>query len=415
MPLHIAHFQAGFPVPDGTTTAVHGLSLGLARQGLAVTIYGCGLERDLERMPAHPNVQVHLFRKLSRRGFSVPDALLDRLKRNGDNIDLLVINTMFNPPNLAVAQAARKGRIPYVVSPHDPYHPGLLAKNGIRKRIYTAFFERRLVRRAAAVQVLSPEHTRYLDRFGVRTALVIPNGFSAEDYSALAEETRAVPTQLHGDPCFLCLGRLDAHHKGLDLLIRGFARARRAGVLPETAMINFVGRDNGDLPALRRIAAAEQVSDRLNFTGRVSDRTRRAMLHACDVLLLCSRYDGFGLVALEAMLAAKPVVVSNQAGISTWVEKAEAGILAEPSAAGIEAALTECMKRKNEWRTLGCNGRSFARCRLTWDQVAQHAARCYSELLSTLPHSARRNEPMRVIGLPKSEYFESERMAPKWL
>jgi glycosyltransferase involved in cell wall biosynthesis len=301
------------------------------------------------------------------------------------------------------------------MSPHDPYHPDLLAKNGARKRIYTALFERRLVKKAAAVQVLSPDHTRYVDRFGGRTTLVIPNGFSAEDFRALAEETDVIPTQLHGDPCFLSLGRLDAHHKGLDLLIRGFARARRTGVLPETAMINFVGRDNGDLPALRRIAAAEHVSDRLNFTGRVSDRTRRAMLHACDVLLLCSRYDGFGLVALEAMLAAKPVVVSNQAGISTWVEKADAGILADPSAAGIEAAFTECMNRKDEWATLGRNGRSFAHRRLTWEQVAHHAAGCYSELLSILPHSAPGHEPMRVIGLANSEDFELERMAPKWL
>lgn len=411
MPLHIGHFQAGFPVPDGTTTAVYGLSLGLARQGLRATIYGCGPERDLKRLPTHPNLQVHLFGELSRRGFSVPKALIERLERNRDYIDLLVINTMFNPPNLAVAQAARQGRIPYVMSPHDPYHPDLLAKNSFRKSIYTAFFERPLVKRAAAVQVLSPEHTRYLARFGARTALVVPNGFCPADHRDLLEETRRVPTQLHGDPCFLCLGRLDAHHKGLDLLIQGFARAWRAGDLPGTAMLNFVGPDNGDLSALRRIGMVERVSDRLNFTGRVSDRIRSAMLNACDVLLLCSRYDGFGLVALEAMLAAKPVVVSRQAGISTWIEEAQAGILAEPSVTGIQAALTECFKRKSEWAALGSNGRSFAHQRLTWDQIAAHAARCYSELLASLPSPTPREEPMRVIGIPNSENSELERMA----
>lgn len=415
MLLHIAYFQAGFPVPDGTTTAVHGLSLGLARQGLSVTIYGCGSERDIGRLSTHPNLQMRLFHKLSRWGFAVPEALTERLKHNRDGIDLLVINTMFNPPNLAVARAARKGRIPYVMSPHDPYHPDLLAKNGFRKRVYTAIFERPLVKRAAAVQVLSPDHTRYLDRLGARRALVVPNGFGPEDCRGLTDEARPIPTQLHGDPCFLCLGRLDAHHKGLDLLIQGFARAWRAGHLPPTAMINFVGPDTGDLRALRQIAEAERISDRLNFTGRVSDRTRRAMLAACDVLLLCSRYDGFGLVALEGMLAGKPVIVSNQAGVSAWVARAEAGILAEPSAEGIRSALAECMKRKDEWKTLGRNGQSFTHSRLTWDQVAHHAARCYRELLSTLPCSSSVHGPMRIIGLPNNHDFELERMAPKWL
>lgn len=415
LPLHIAHFQAGFPVPDGTTTAVHGLSFALARQGIRVTIYGCGPERGLQRLPEHANLRVHLFDKPSRHGFSVPGPLLERLRGNRDEIDLLVINTMFNPPNLAVARAARRGRIPYVMSPHDPYHRDLLAKNRFRKSIYTILFERRLVRRAAAVQVLSPDHTRYLARFGVRKALVVPNGFRAADCHELQEETHSIPTQLHGEPCFLCLGRLDAHHKGLDLLIRGFARAWHSGLLPATAMINFVGPDNGDLPALRRIAAAERITDRLNFTGRVSDRTRRAMLDACDVLLLCSRYDGFGLVALEAMLAGKPVVVSNQAGISAWVQEAQAGIITEPSVDGIQIALTECFRRKSEWRALGRNGRSFAHRRLTWDQIAEHAARCYRELLGSLRHSPRNEESMRVIGLPNSKDSELQQMATKWL
>jgi glycosyltransferase involved in cell wall biosynthesis len=378
-------------------------------RGVRVTIYGCGRQEDLHRLETHANLEVHLFSGLAFRGFSVPTGLIEKLRRNEDQIDLLVINTMFNPPNVAVARAATKGRIPYIVSPHDPYHPDLLAKNAFRKRVYTALFERPLLRNATAVQVLSPDHVRYLEQFGVRRALVIPNGFRAGDDNGVQAQPFDETTSSHGNPRFLCLGRLDAHHKGLDLLIRGFASALRSGILSGTATLNFVGPAGSDLDVLRKLAATEGVNKQVNFTGRVSDETRRAMLRDCDVLLLCSRYDGFGLVVLEAMLAAKPVVVSREAGISSWVEKARAGVIAEPSAGGVHAAIRECMARVGEWTTLGQNGRLFAYQHLTWDRIADHAARCYSELSALLSHPSSREEPMRVIGLQPGEDAEINR------
>lgn len=396
--MHIGYFQSGFPVPDGTTTAVHGLALGLARRGLRVTIYGCGPEDELHRLAGHSNLRVHIFAGPSLRGFSVRHSLTDRIAANADGLDLLVINTMFNPPCISIAKAARKGCIPYLVSPHDPYHPELLKKNWFRKRLYTALFEGPLLKKAAGVQVLSAEHTRWLNRFGVRTAVVIPNGFYPEESDYAATSTK-LGIQLHGDPRFLCLGRLDAHHKGLDLLIRGFASAARDGLLPQSAAVNFVGRGSGDLEMLQRIAANEGVTEQVKFLGEVSDQERSTVLRDCDTLLLCSRYDGFGLVVLEAMLRAKPVVVSREAGIAASVEQANAGIIAEPSVAGIRAALAECMGRRGEWTTLGANGKSYAHQCMTWDRVADHAADCYRQLIDMLRNAPPAEQTIRVIGV----------------
>lgn len=404
MNMHIGYFQSGFPVPDGTTTAVHGLALGLARRGLRVTIYGCGPEDELHRLASHSNLRVQIFPGPSLRGFSVRHALTGRIAANADGLDLFVINTMFNPPCISIGKAARKGGIPYLVSPHDPYHPELLKKNWLRKRLYMTLFEGPLLKKAAAVQVLSAEHARWLNRFGVRTAVVIPNGFypdEAEDGSETA--TTRLDVQLYGDPRFLCLGRLDAHHKGLDLVIRGFASAMRAGLLPQSATVNFVGRGAGDVEMLKRIAANEGVAEQVKFLGEVSDQTRRTMLRDCDTLLLCSRYDGFGLVVLEAMLRAKPVVVSREAGIAASVERAGAGIIAEPSVTGIRAALAECMSRRSEWTTLGANGKSYAHQYMTWDRIADHAAECYRQLTDTLQHAPPARKTMRVIGIQTND------------
>jgi glycosyltransferase involved in cell wall biosynthesis len=382
--LHIGYFQSGYPVPDGTTTAVHGLSLALTRLGHRVTIYGCGEAERNEEFSSNANLQVLLFPRRFANPFRVPRPLLDRLERNEEKLDLLVINLMFNPPNLAVARAARRGGIPYVVSPHDPYHPELLKKNRFRKVMYGALFERPLLRRASAVQILAPDHARFLRQFGFAgTILVVPNGFDSSSIPPSRSQTSST-SRLSDGPRFLCLGRLDMHHKGLDLLIEGFASGLQSGALPPSASLTFVGSDGGDLGKLRDLASLRCVEPRIEFTGRVPDKTRWDMLQDCDVLVLCSRYDGFGLVALEAMLAGKPLIVSREAGISGWVEKAGCGILVEPSAASICSGFAEAMKVREQWSEIGERGRSFAHQNLTWDHMGRRAAHCYLTLMDTL-------------------------------
>ena len=353
MQLHIGFFQAGYPVPDGTTTAVHGLANGLALAGHQVTIYGCGRPTADSVSHSHPNVTERLYPSEFRKPFQVPRELLDRLRENQERLDLLIINTMFNPPNRAVARAARRGNIPYVISPHDPYHPKLLEKNRWRKFLYAALVERPLLRRAAAVQILSAAHDRFLRQFGYNgLTVVVPNGFDA---ASLPEPTHA-KLDLAGDPSFLFLGRLDVDHKGLDLLVRAFARAARLGAIPPSAALNFVGPDKGDRVLLERIAAEESVSNRLKFFGRVSNEERWAALRSASLLFLPSRYDGFGLVALEAMLSAKPVVVSREAGIAAWVEEAQCGFLAEPDVHSLAEAWERAMKARPAWAEYGERG-----------------------------------------------------------
>jgi glycosyltransferase involved in cell wall biosynthesis len=382
MPLHIGFFQSGYPVPDGTTTAVRGLSFALTRQGHRATIYGCGTAEDSENISSDRGLQVLLFPKRSRNPFSVPPRLLRKLAGNEDKLDLLVINLMFNPPNVAVARAARKGGIPYVVSPHDPYHPELLKKNRLRKLFYAAVFERPLLRKAAAVQLLAENHEPHLRNFGFAgPVLVIPNGF---DPSSSALSGHSSDHRLSGFPRFLSIGRLDMHHKGLDLLIEGFASALRSGVLPCSASLTFLGPDEGDLQKLRKIASRQGVAAHVSFAGRVSDTIRSCMLRNCDLLLLCSRYDGFGLAALEAMLAARPLIVSREAGISGWIEKAGCGILVEPSPASICSGFAGAMKLRSQWDEMGARGQSFARQNMTWGQLGSHAIECYLSLMEII-------------------------------
>lgn len=248
--LRIGNFQSGFPAPDGITSAVQGLSKALSREGHTVVIYGYGSVNAATPLPA--DVQVIHF-DAPGNPFSAPASLRRRLKDNVDRLDLLVIHGMFNPPNIAVAACAASAGIPYVVCPHCPYDPELLNKHGLRKAVYGFLFEKPALRRAAAIQTFCRKHTGLLHDYGIETpAIVVPNGFDPAD---VPRDVPGVASPLTGDPKLLFLGRLDSHHKGIDLLIRAFARVLHAELIPPTSVLTLVGPDAGDNKDLERLVA----------------------------------------------------------------------------------------------------------------------------------------------------------------
>jgi len=116
-----------------------------------------------------------------------------------------------------------------------------------------------------------------------------------------------------------CVGRLSPE-KGYDVALHALAE------LPDCELV-ILG-EGPQLGKLRRIASSLGVSDRVSFEGWVPPPwTARWPI---DALLVPSRYEGFGLVAVEAMLAGIPVVASNVAGLSEVLMDGKTGLLVEP-------------------------------------------------------------------------------------
>jgi glycosyltransferase involved in cell wall biosynthesis len=136
-----------------------------------------------------------------------------------------------------------------------------------------------------------------------------------------------------GVPRLLCVGRL-IPIKGHIVLLRAFAEARQQ--VP-TLRLDIAGR--GPLePALRALAKELGVDDAVHFLGYVAP-IQRAIEEAA-IVVVPSMGEGFGMVALEAMERARPVVAGEIGGLGELVEEGVTGHLvpageAEPLAAAI--------------------------------------------------------------------------------
>jgi glycosyltransferase involved in cell wall biosynthesis len=282
---------------------------------------------------------------------------------------------MFHPAACAMGSLLRRRAVAYIAAPHGAYDRATFRRNPHLKWPYWYLLERPLLSRARAVQVLDIRHEERLRELGVRTPVietpngVTPRGLPAE--SALLWRAAGAPAE------FLFFGRIDAYIKGLDVLLDALARV----ALRHDVRLTVQGPDCGDRARLERRAAALAIADRVAF--RAPDyRQPPHSVAECDVLCLPSRVEGFGLAALDAMLAGRVLLVSERAGIARHVRASGCGVAVPPTTDGVVDGILALLGRRAEWRAMGLRGRRYALATLQWKAIAADALAHYRRILA---------------------------------
>src|ERR1035437_8819850 len=172
-----------------------------------------------------------------------------------------------------------------------------------------------LVYRRVPFQAISDGTADDLVRRGIARehVTVIHPGVSFDHYTPMASERATHPT-------FAYVGRLKKY-KGVDLVIRGFAR-----LSDPSATLEIAGA--GDFrPALEALAASLDLGARVRFLGFISEEEKLALLRRAWAVALASPKEGWGLTNVEAEACATPVVASNSPGIRESVRDGETGFL----------------------------------------------------------------------------------------
>jgi glycosyltransferase involved in cell wall biosynthesis len=229
---------------------------------------------------------------------------------------------------------------------------------------------------------LDQSHEAPLRQLGSTTlTVVIPNGCELSMLDQIPADTR-IPGSIPNDIRILYFGRMDRHHKGLDLLLEGFAQALQTD--PEaTKNVTLVmtGNDWTDRQALERLASDLKISQRVRFTGRRPESAMQIVADS-DLVILPSRFDGFGLCIVEAMIAARPVIASSGAGVSSHVRNAGGGWTPNPNPESIAESLLDALAARNQWPEMGHMNQAYVGNHLTWDQIAVKTDATYRELFA---------------------------------
>ena len=165
-----------------------------------------------------------------------------------------------------------------------------------------------------------------------------------------------------GEPLrLLALGRWDIYEKGLDLL----CEAASDPSLRDRIRVRLVGPEYGARPQVESLLQRHGLE---NFepVGYVDDVWPELM--AADALVLPSRKEGFGLVALQALASGLPVLLSDAAGIAEHV--ADRGVvLVHPDAEAVRTGLHDLIERSADLTELAKKSSGAVTERFTWSRT----------------------------------------------
>jgi glycosyltransferase involved in cell wall biosynthesis len=205
--------------------------------------------------------------------------------------------------------------------------------------------------------------------------MVIPNGICPGDWDP--QEPSLV---LEGSPRFLYWGML-WRKKGVDILLKAFALLRQRG-FPDSRL--YIVGDGEDEEALKDLCRKLALDPLVEFLGRVDHARLRSLIHASDIAVFPSVYEGFGIAILEAMVCGKVTVTTARGGPPEFISDGKDGILvSEWDAASLAGALDRIAGSKSLWEDMGKNAREKA-LRYTW----QAAAPSYIDLYARLSRGA---------------------------
>jgi glycosyltransferase involved in cell wall biosynthesis len=195
-------------------------------------------------------------------------------------------------------------RIPVCSTIHDIVFldiPGLSSRVGTAAR---RFLYQRAIKRSKILFTVSNFSRERIHTHLHCTIPIVVTYNAAPAY--LAEPFKIQPEKTN---TILFVGNIKKH-KGLKTLLDAFTLACAAGC---TARLVIVGNaDNfrtGDEETVKRINSMS--SERISFTGRISDETLKTLYAQAALLVQPSDYEGFGMPPLEALSVGTPVLLSD--------------------------------------------------------------------------------------------------------
>jgi glycosyltransferase involved in cell wall biosynthesis len=211
--------------------------------------------------------------------------------------------------------------------------------------------------------------------------VVIPNGVESKRFEhLLGQDLRSFREEWAApdEKIVFYVGRLQ-YEKGLHLLIEAANRILRSG-----QRVKFIIAGRGPLLApLRQRVSELGLQERILLPGYISDPVRDRLYSVADAAVFPSLYEPFGIVALEAMAAKCPLIVSNVGGLGEVVTNHETGIKIPSYDLDVLVDSIEYVLRNPE-RARACAERAYETVRreYDWNGIARDTLGLYQQIVA---------------------------------
>ena len=388
--------EFGKPDTGGQVVYVLELSKCLARMGYHVDILTRKFEDQPETEPVAPHVRVLRF-PCGGKEFIPKEILCDNIPewvRNAarffrsKRLNYQFINSHYWDAGLAGQELARLLNIPHLHTPHSigswkrDNMPGNPEEKERRYNFARRIREEKGIYDGCDMLIATTTQQREIlqdSEYDVPLSKirVVPPGYDDTRFYPVSIGTRQTLKRELGldGRIVLALGRM-ARNKGYDLLIRSmapvFQRVSDARLVLAVGSTQPNDDERAQIAALQKLALEVGVADRVLFRDYIPDDELPDYYRAADVFALSSRYEPFGMTAIEAMACGTPTVITTEGGLWEQVTWGLEALYANPNdTEAFGHAILEILQYSQVSDQLARYGSQKTRSHFTWTGISQ--------------------------------------------
>ena len=263
-----------------------------------------------------------------------------------------------------------KDKLPIVYTPHGFFHTN---KFYFIKKIHDLFYNK-LIKYSTYFIALSELDKQKFMKIGIpeKKIEIIPNFINIKEFRMKSNRTSFL--KKYGlnpkNKTILCLGRIHKS-KGLQYVVEA--------VKDLDVNLIIAGRDVGFVNVLKRKISDLKIGGRVKIMGEVSSKNRLKCYANCDIFILFSQWEGFGIVMIEAMAAGLPVIVSDRGPLPTIVKDGKNGLVAKfPDVRSLKEKISMLIRDKKLYDKIKLNEKRFVK-RFDTEKVVKRIEELYGK------------------------------------
>ncbi|WP_442484191.1 glycosyltransferase [Aeoliella sp. SH292] len=372
-PVRVLHYiDAVREEAGGVVRCVIDLCAALAHQGCEVTLASYDTKDVPTKWQSEPVAPRVI--DLSSSSEAWPSAVRES--------NVVHLHTPWDRRNAGFAKVACDAHKPYVVSIHGMLDDWSMDQKPFKKRVYLWLAGKKMLERAFRVHATAEGEVQQARKWyprGESVVLPLVVDIPVPDELPGAELARQTfPAMATDKPTVLFLSRLHPK-KGVDLLIEAAALLHH-----DSHAFELIIAGSGEpayVEALEELAKVRGIANHTHFVGLVTGDLKLSLYQACDLFVLPTHQENFGLVLPEAMACGTPVVTTR--GVDIWPElEAGGGVITENTPEVLAKEIATLLGDREALVERGRRGQEYVRTWLDSHRVTQGYVELYRETIA---------------------------------
>ena len=295
---------------------------------------------------------------------------LSHLQSPFNRPDIVIFHDVYRKQFLSIYPLLKKENIPYVIVPHGSLGKEAQQKKHLKKVVANLLLFNRFINSASAIQVLSQRELNET-KFG-KKKFIATNGVD-------------IPSKKKDsfDNChnLLYIGRLDAYHKGLDILIDAIESIKNE-LIKRGVQLNIYGPDyQGRFENLKNMIQEHNVQECVTLNHEISGEEKIKKLLSADIFIQTSRFEGMPLGILEALSYGVPCLVTRGTTLGPNVKDYYAGWMAETDSKSVADTILKALDDRENYEVISENALKMVSQEFSWSVIMKHTLEEYEKLI----------------------------------